>query len=61
MSVRFALVLVLCLRVLNSRSTNGIDLPELESIRMGDSALTYEEFEDITSTLIMRSDKVNGK
>ena len=55
--MRFALALILYSRVLDSRSTDGIDLPELESIRMGDSALTYEEFEDTPSTLIMRSDE----
>ena len=55
--MRFILVLVLCSRVAVFRFADGIDLPELESIRMGDSALTYEEFEDTPSTLIMRSDE----
>ena len=54
---RFGSVLMWCLRVSDWDGIDGIDLPELESIRMGDSALTYEEFEDTPSTLIMRSDE----
>ena len=52
---------MLCSRVAVFRSTDGIDLPELESIRMGVCAFINEEFEDTSSTLIMRSDEVNGK
>ena len=55
--MRFILALVLCSRVLDFRSADGIDLPELESIQMGDCAFINEEFEDTSSTLIMRSDE----
>ena len=57
--MRFILVLVLCSRVAVFRSADGIDLPELESIRMGVCAFINEEFEDTSSTLIMRSDDMN--
>ena len=59
--MRFILVLVLCSRVAVFRFADGIDLPELESIRMVVCAFINEEFEDTSSTLIMRSDEVNGK
>ena len=49
-------VLVLCLRVIPSPPSHGIDLPELTSIQMGEDAFW---FSGASSTLIMRSADVN--
>ena len=50
-------VLLLCLRVDSCPSTHWIDLPELESIQMGEGAFYFKD--DKASSLIMRSDDLN--
>ena len=50
-------VLVLCLRVIDCDVSDRIDLPELTSIQMGESA--FEFYGGDSSTLIMRSDCEN--
>ena len=55
----FTTVSALCLRVRFIRLYEGIDLPELERIEMGGDALTFKS-EDAATTLIMRSDNMNG-
>ena len=49
------IVLVSCLRVIDCGVSDWIDLPELTSIQMGESAF-YFYYNDESSTLIMRSD-----
>ena len=49
------IVLVSCLRVIDCDVSDWIDLPELTSIQMGESAF-YFYYNDESSTLIMRSD-----
>ena len=51
---------MLCLRVISSSSTDGLDLPELTSIQMGSDGYSAFAFKDDgSSTLIMRSDELN--
>ena len=51
------IVTVLCLRVIDPRVCNGLDLPALESLLMGFNALSFTPTTD--SALIMRSNEAN--
>mgnify|MGYP007005308576 CR=1 FL=1 len=47
-------VLVLCLRVIDCDMIDRLDLPELTSIQMGFDSFMFKD--DVSATLIMRSD-----
>ena len=47
-------VLVLCLRVIDCDMIDRLDLPELTSIKMGFDSFMFKD--DVSATLIMRSD-----
>lgn len=56
MGARSASVLALYLRVMDRDVSDGIDLPKLESIHMGDCAFIFNSV--YNSELTMRSSKV---
>lgn len=51
---------MLCLRVVTEGEGDRVDLPELTTIELGHDAFSYEVKDEDNSSLIMKSDGIEG-